>query len=211
VTTSAFLLLTLTLVVAALDWIAVQLERKPLEYLCKPLTIVLLIGVAFALDVDDPSVRAWFVAALVLSLLGDVFLMLPADLFVPGLVSFLLAHVAYIVGMHVDQVSFGRFLIGIAIMATYIATVGPRIVRAVRTGPDPSLAGPVVAYMIVIGAMVASAIGVGHPAGVVGALLFCFSDTLIAWNRFVGPTTSAPVMIMVTYHLGQMGLVLSLI
>ncbi len=39
-TTSAFLLLTLTLVVAALNWIAVHLERKPLEYLCKPLTIV---------------------------------------------------------------------------------------------------------------------------------------------------------------------------
>ncbi len=155
--------------------------------------------------------RAWFVAALVLSLLGDVFLMLPADLFVPGLVSFLLAHVAYIVGMQVDGVSFGRFLIGVAIMAAFIATVGLRIVRAVRAGPDPSLAGPVVAYMVVIGAMVASAIGVGHPAGVVGAALFCFSDTLIAWNRFVGPTEGAPVMIMVTYHLGQIGLVLSLI
>jgi uncharacterized membrane protein YhhN len=211
VTTSAFLLLTLTLVVAALNWMAVHLERKPLEYLCKPLTMVLLIGVAFALDVGDPTVRAWFVAALVLSLLGDVFLMLPADLFVPGLVSFLLAHVAYIVGMHVDGVALGRFLIGIAIMAIFIGIVGLRILRAVRAGPDPSLAGPVVAYMLVIGAMVASAIGVGHPAGVVGAALFCFSDTLIAWNRFVGPTEGAPVMIMVTYHLGQIGLVLSLI
>ena len=211
VTTSAFLLLTLTLVVAALDWVAVQLERKPLEYVCKPLTMVCLIGVAFALDVDDPSVRSWFVAALVLSLLGDVFLMLPADLFVPGLLSFLLAHVAYIIGMHVDQVSFGRLLIGIAVMAAFIATVGLRVVRGVRAGPDPSLAGPVVAYMLVIAAMVASAIGVGHPAAVIGAALFCFSDTLIAWNRFVGPTTGAPVMIMVTYHLAQIGLVLSLI
>ena len=53
--------------------------------------------------------RAWFVAALVLSLVGDVFLMLPQDLFVFGLGSFLLGHIAYIVGMHVDGVD-GRSL-----------------------------------------------------------------------------------------------------
>ena len=46
--------------------------------------------------------RAWFVAALVLSLAGDVFLMLPKDLFVFGLGAFLLGHLAYIVGLHVD-------------------------------------------------------------------------------------------------------------
>ena len=44
------------------------------------------------------ELRAWWVAAIVLSLLGDVFLMLPSDRFVFGLVSFLLAHLAYIGG-----------------------------------------------------------------------------------------------------------------
>jgi hypothetical protein len=36
------------------------------------------------------------------------------------------------------------------------------------------------------------------------------SDSLIAWNRFVKPLSWAPVVIMVTYHMGQTGLVLSL-
>ena len=76
-----------------------QIGAKPLEYLCKPLTIVLLIGLAASVDVDDSLVRGWFVAALVLSMLGDVWLMLPRDLFVPGLVSFLLAHIAFVVGL----------------------------------------------------------------------------------------------------------------
>ena len=32
------------------------------------------------------------------------------------------------------------------------------------------------------------------------------SDALIAWNRFVRRLAWAPVVIMVTYHLGQRGL-----
>jgi hypothetical protein len=37
------------------------------------------------------------------------------------------------------------------------------------------------------------------------------SDALIAETRFVGPRKWAPVVIMVTYHLGQAGLTLSLV
>jgi uncharacterized membrane protein YhhN len=211
VTGTAFLLLVMALVAAAVDWIAVHREHRALEYVCKPLTMVLLIASALALDPDEPAVRAWFVAALVLSLVGDVFLMLPKDLFVFGLGSFLLGHVAYIVGMHVDGVDGARFLVGIVIVMALLALIGTRILRGVRAGPDPGLAGPVVAYMFVISAMVASAVGVGHPAGIVGASLFYASDALIAWNRFVTETAHSRVAIMVTYHLAQVGLLLSLV
>lgn len=37
------------------------------------------------------------------------------------------------------------------------------------------------------------------------------SDAMIAWNRFVRPFRAADLGIMVTYHLGQAGLVLSLL
>ena len=206
----AFVLLVLALAAAFFDWVAVHHEQKGLEYLCKPLTLVLLIGAALALDPVDDAVRAWFVAALVLSLAGDVFLMLPRDLFVFGLASFLLGHIAYIVGMHVDGVDGPRFLVGIALVMVALALIGPRILRGARAGPDPAVAGPVVAYMFVISAMVASAIGVGHPTGVLGAGLFYVSDALIAWNRFVGETRHGRLAIIVTYHLAQLGLVLSL-
>jgi alkenylglycerophosphocholine/alkenylglycerophosphoethanolamine hydrolase len=211
VTAGAFLLLALALAAAVGDWIAVHQEAKGLEYVCKPLTMVLLIGAALALEPEDPTARTWFVAALALSLAGDVFLMVPKDLFVFGLAAFLLGHIAYIVGMHVEGVDGARFLVGIVLVMAVLAVLGTAILRGVRAGPDPGLAGPVVAYMFVISAMVASAIGLGVVAAIVGACLFYVSDALIAWNRFVRETPHAHVTIMVTYHLAQMGLVLSLI
>jgi uncharacterized membrane protein YhhN len=207
----AFLVLAFALVAAVADWIAVGQENRALEYLAKPLTMVLLIGAALALDPVDPAVRTWFVIGLVLSLVGDVFLMLPQDLFVFGLAAFLLGHVAYIVGMHVDGVDGVRFLVGIAVVMVLLAVVGTLILRGVRAGPDPALAGPVVAYMFVISAMVASAIGTGHVAAIAGASSFYVSDALIAWNRFIRETPYARISIMATYHLAQVGLVLSLV
>jgi uncharacterized membrane protein YhhN len=209
-TATATLLLAFALVAAAGDWVAVHRGSKPVEYLCKPLTMVLLIWAALALDPADDAVRAWFVLALALCLLGDVFLMLPQDLFVPGLGAFLLGHIAYIAGMQVDGVVGSRFLVGALIVLVAVVAIGTPIVRAIRAGPEPALVGPVLAYMVVISAMVASAIGVGGPAVVLGALLFYASDALIAWNRFRRPTPHGGVVIMVTYHLAQVLLVVSL-
>jgi uncharacterized membrane protein YhhN len=209
-TGTAFLVLTIAAAVALADWIAVSAEHRPAEYLAKPLTMVALIGVALALDPHDGTVRALFVAALVLSLAGDVFLMLPRDLFVAGLAAFLLAHVAYVVGLAVDGVDPVLLGLGALLVAAALAVLGRRILRGVRAGPDPSLAGAVGGYMVVISAMVAAAVGTGRPLAVAGAVLFYASDALIAWNRFIGPTSHARVAIMVTYHLGQFGLVLSL-
>jgi uncharacterized membrane protein YhhN len=211
VTGAAFLLLTLALAAAVVDWVAVDRDTKVLEYLCKPLTLVLLIGAAMALDPADETVRTWFVVALVLCLLGDVLLMLPADLFVPGLVAFLFGHVAYIVGMVVDGLDGRRVGVGLLLVAAGIAIVGLRVVRGVRSGPEPELERPVVAYMGVISVMVVCAIGAGRVAGVVGAGLFYASDSLIAWNRFVHASPRGRLAVMVTYHLAQVGLVLSLL
>jgi uncharacterized membrane protein YhhN len=63
----------------------------------------------------------------------------------------------------------------------------------------------------VIGAMLATALAVGNPVAAVGAVLFVASDSMIAWDRFVAKVRNASVLIMVTYHLGQAGLVLSLL
>ena len=63
-----------------------------------------LIGLAVGLtpgSAGGDAARPWFVAALALSLVGDVLLMLPRERFVGGLVAFLLAHLAYIVGLGV--------------------------------------------------------------------------------------------------------------
>jgi hypothetical protein len=41
--------------------------------------------------------------------------------------------------------------------------------------------------------------------------LFVASDSVLGWRQFVGSSRWMPVTIMVTYHLGQAGLVASLI
>ena len=62
--------------------------------------MVLLIGVALELNVSSDLERGAFVVALVFSLIGDVFLMLPGERwFVFGLGSFLAGHLAYVVGL----------------------------------------------------------------------------------------------------------------
>jgi uncharacterized membrane protein YhhN len=199
-----------TAVVAAVgDWLAVARRNKPLEYACKPAVMVALIGVALTLHPVHADRRDWFIAALMLSMLGDVFLMLPRDLFVAGLASFLLAHIAYVVGLRLHGGSnTGWALAGLAVVALDTVLARP-VLGAVRRR-HPELLGPVTAYVVVISTMVAAALATGTALAAAGAVLFFASDTLIAYNRFVRPRSWGPLAIIVTYHLGQAGLVLSL-
>ena len=97
--TTFWWLIVATLVVAFADWWAVSTARRPVEYVFKPLTMVVLIGAVLALgDPASEAARWWLLAGLVCSLAGDVFLMLD-DLFVPGLASFLIGHLCYIAAL----------------------------------------------------------------------------------------------------------------
>jgi uncharacterized membrane protein YhhN len=150
--------------------------------------------------------------ALVFSLIGDVFLVLPGERwFVFGLGAFLAGHIAYVVGLWIAGVSLGAFAVGLAVVGLAVILLGLRIIRAVREGDHPELALPVGMYIGVISLMVASAIGTESAMAIAGAVLFYVSDALIAWNRFIHEYPWGRVAIMVTYHLGQIGLVLSLI
>ena len=191
------------------DWIAVQRKNKPLEYLCKPATLAALIGAAVAIHPAIDARRTAFVVALAFSLAGDVFLMLPRDAFVPGLASFFVAHVAYIVGFRLGPSSVPALAAGIAAVLFFAIVVGGRVLAGVRT-KEPKLALPVSAYIAIICVMVACAIATRNALAALGAVVFMMSDTLIAWNRFVRTLPWAPVAIMITYHLAQAGLVASL-
>lgn len=211
-TATVVLLLAMTLTVAVLNWIAVTVGNKGLEYVAKPGTMVLLIATVLVMEPTDTTARWFFVAALVFSMIGDIFLMLPdrEKYFVFGLGAFLIGHLAYVPGLVL--LSFGPigFLIGLAFVIVAMATVGRRVVAAVKAG-EPDLVVPVMVYMGVISLMVACAFATAKPIAIVGALLFYVSDSLIAWNGFVKPFRNASLAIMVTYHLGQIGLVLALV
>ena len=166
-TPTAWALAAAFAVVAGTDWSAVVTGRRSWRPVTKPLALVALIGVAVALEPVDPTIRAWMVVGLVLSLAGDVFLLGTQRWFVPGLVSFLAAHVAYVVALLLAPTSPGWMLAGLALVAAAAVAAAPRLARLGR-GEHASLLGPVVAYVVVISAMVVTAFGTADPWAVAG-------------------------------------------
>jgi uncharacterized membrane protein YhhN len=169
-----------------------------------------LILAVTAADEAPASVRAWFVVALALSLAGDVLLLLPERWFLGGLVAFLGAHVAYIVGMATLDQSLPGVVAGFVLVFVGAAAVGRTLIRAVARR-EPVLRTPVAAYLVVISTMVVAACGTGEPWLIGAALLFYASDAMLGWNRFVHRRPWRDLAVMVTYHLAQLGFVLWLV
>lgn len=203
-TTGAWIVLAIAGAVAIADWVAVWRRPSPVETVLKPLVLVLLVVGALLLDPADGGQRTWFVVALVLSLAGDVFLLPSVDRFVPGLASFLLAHVAYIVGLTFDEGPLWP-----ALGVVLLVPVAVRVVGAVGRN-DRDLLVPVVVYITVIAGMVVMALRSGDLLAAVGAVTFATSDSILALDRFDRHRRWMPTAVMVTYHVAQGLLVLSL-
>jgi uncharacterized membrane protein YhhN len=69
---------------------------------------------------------------------------------------------------------------------------------------------PVASYLGAISLMVAAAAAAGDAWAIAGAALFLSSDAVLGWSSFVAREPWMPITIMVTYHLAQAALVLSL-
>jgi uncharacterized membrane protein YhhN len=196
------------------DWIAKARHDLRLEYVCKPATLAALVVAACTIDpaADAHTRRIWFVLALLASLKGDVLLMLDRpdrELFVPGLAAFLFAHLFYLAGFWSDGPTLAAFAVAAVVVLAAVSVVAVRVLGSLRA--EPALRGPVALYMLVISAMVATALATGNWLAGAGAVLFATSDSMIAWNRFVRPFRAADIAIMVTYHVAQALLVLSLL
>ncbi len=208
---------------AGTNWVAVAKSWKKIQTIAKPLTMVLLFGYLALAGGFGAAPLICFGLGLFFSLGGDIFLMFsnaPASnrWFMAGLVSFLWAHVAYIIGLNTP---FGKpsplsaMVIGIllAIMAWYVLR---RIIAGVRAKGLQGLVVPVCAYGTVITLMLLSAVLTFYRGGwrtsasglvSLGAILFYLSDILLAWNKFVKPVTNGRVLNMAAYHLGQIALI----
>jgi uncharacterized membrane protein YhhN len=205
-------LLFSSLGVAVIDWFAVRNAIKPLEYFAKPAMMVLLLA-WFYLETGFEGAALYFGIGLVLSLLGDVFLMLPKEMFIAGLVSFLLAHVAYILGFLTPFPGFSLTWIAFIL---FLAVSGSQIYMRISQGlkgKHAALKAPVLIYTVVISIMVLSALlTLTSPdwrltaalLGSIGAILFYASDAILALNKFTGPIRNGRLMNMIAYHLGQL-------
>ncbi len=217
--------LAAALIPALVDWYAVARSDKRLEYVFKPATMVVLVAVLFALlrggVANDGWQAGWFLVGFVLSLGGDIFLMLPAQrFFLPGLISFLLGHVAYIAGLNPTLPPAQP---GLLVLLVAIALIGGALFREIASGlrahGHHRLLAPVAVYSVVISLMLWSAWATllrpdwsdaRRLIVIAGATLFFVSDSILAWDRFVRPFSFARLATMVTYHLGQLALAASI-
>lgn len=142
--------------------------------------------------------------ALAFSMGGDVLLEL--GLFVPGLVSFLVAQLVYAgLFLRCHSAWLDRLPISLALLAFSVA------MGFLMWGNAGEMRIPVLAYLVVITLMGLSANTSHIKTVIVGAAIFIFSDSIIALNRFVLPIPAADWLIMVSYYLAQYCLVTSIL
>lgn len=174
-------------------------------YLFKPLTMVLVLLIAVQAGKPDTSLYKYaIIAGLICSLAGDVFLMLPSDRFVAGLVSFLIAHLLYITAF-TSGTGFGFSLWSLVPFAIYGI-----VMLSILSPYLSNMKLPVLVYMVVILVMAWQAWERWSQTGqseallaFLGAVLFLISDSALAVNRFQGQYQSAPVLILSTYFAAQ--------
>ncbi len=189
-----------------------------LEYLTKPLLMVVLL-IYFRVSVKDPkdSFAPYIMWALVFAMAGDTFLMFAngengQSYFMLGLGSFLFTHLCYILGFL--KVRSGKsfllrqpiwvipFLIYIMALTYYL---WPDIPAALQV--------PVAVYSLTIVTMGLVVLNLYQQIPkaafyllLSGALLFIFSDSIIALSKFKSAQLNIfqpRLLIMLTYLLGQ--------
>jgi sterol desaturase/sphingolipid hydroxylase (fatty acid hydroxylase superfamily)/uncharacterized membrane protein YhhN len=203
------------LAVEAAAWASLSaIDLLPGHLLAKPLvmTIAIIFVATRAYSMRASAQKysastALLLAALVFSLTGDVFLMLPGDYFIPGLAAFLVAHAFYIALFRQDAPWFAnrRALQGVlAVGAGVYAVLWSHL-------PDVGLQVAVAAYVTVICLMTSQALGRASTLGdaaaarvALGACIFMASDALIAINKFLMPIPLASFWILVTYFGAQL-------
>lgn len=195
---------------ALANWYAVERKNKALEYVAKPATTLCLLLAAITLTPVHADVRPWVVAGLALCLAGDVFLMFDERFFVPGLASFLVGHISFIVGFLSDPEPTKLVPLGALIAIPLIALLGRPIVAGARA-TDKALFVPVLAYIGVIATMLVTSFRSSSDVAILGALVFVSSDCILARNRFVKPIPHGHLLTMVTYHAALALLTLSLV
>jgi uncharacterized membrane protein YhhN len=186
-------------------------ELRWLHYACKPLATLLVVAMVVRTPWNGGRYRTAVLAGLLLSVLGDVFLMLPPlangpDWFVFGLGSFLVAHVAYLVAFCSRAKLFAKawpFVVYAAIALAVAAILWPHLPGELQL--------PVGVYVLLLSAMAAQSAAVwarlrdgASGTAALGGAFFVASDATLAIDRFVAPFPVAVVIVLATYWTAQL-------
>ena len=193
--------------ITAVELVFIYFNLTDLRWFTKPLLMPLLL---FAVIIKRSEIKLYtlILIALFLSWLGDVLLQMKG-LFILGLVSFLLAHVFYIVYfLKIQPQQKGLLqrqpLIGIPVLVyivIFLFLLYPFL---------DALKIPVTVYGITIGTMLLMAINTKRKLNedasnlfFNGALQFAISDSLLAVNMFAYNSVVLSICVMLTYASAQ--------
>lgn len=180
-----------------------------LHWTAKPLaTLLILVAAMSAWTPLSRRYCCWIVAGIACSLIGDVLLMLPQDLFVQGLLAFLLGHLCFIAAFLGDSRLMAHpsaWLACLLLGVVNLWLLWPSIAQPLR--------GAVVVYALVLSSMAGLAIArawshaaagdlLAVPArhAALGGIWFMLSDSLLAWNRFHAALPLATLWILGSYY-----------
>jgi len=204
-------------VFAALEALALWKNSPRLENIAKPAVMIALF-IWLWTSAGLNGALLWFGLGILLSLAGDVLLMISLDrLFIAGLIAFLLAHVAYVIGFNTPLPALSAWGF---ILAFMIGISGVRVIRQIvaplHAKGQAGFRIPILLYALVISLMLLSAMlkltDTSWQASAallvaLGAFLFYLSDIILAWMKFVAPIQNGRIYNILAYHLGQIALI----
>ncbi len=187
-------------------------NNKSLKYLFKPLTTILIIGLATIQELRDfDQYKILIISGLIFSLVGDIFLMLPSDKFIQGLSSFFIAHVLYIVAF---SSGFGPYYDLLLVIPAIVYSIIFLWILLPKTG---KLTVPVILYSAVLLIFLWQATGRFYYLAItsatyvlLGAILFVISDSILGYTKFVRKGRFSSILIHSTYWSAQILLALSI-
>ncbi|HSC55311.1 MAG TPA: lysoplasmalogenase [Phnomibacter sp.] len=195
----------------AVDLCALHWQIECLHITAKPLLMPVLIGMLLSAPaLKTYALKKLIVAALLFSWIGDCALLRGEQplFFIAGLVSFLIAHVFYILYFHRHRDKAKKWSLPVwMILLIGVYSVGLFLYLLPSLG---SMKIPVAIYTAIITLMLIKAISSKKQATVKAYLLFvggaiCFvlSDSALAINKFAQPFATSSFVIMITYGLAQ--------
>lgn len=161
-------------------------ESQPAKMVFKPLASTAFIAVAVLNGAWNTAYGQAVLVALAFSMAGDVFLLSrDRKMFLGGLVAFLIGHIAFAVAFVLGGITW----LWVAIAAVPLLGIFDAVRRWLLPHVEDKMKRPVIAYMVVITAMVGLAAGLvgttGQPLFLVAAIMFFVSDLSVARDRFI--------------------------
>jgi len=219
-------------IIAAVEIFAEVTDNTMLRFFSKPLLMIVLIAFYMqAVGSNWNKIHKLMRIAFVFSWVGDVALMfVPKDaadtsimgfpknenFFLVGLVGFLITHILYAVAFadvtnkKAAALLPKKFWIAIPLLIYMVALLSLLVPGITGNPKTKDFLIPVLVYSTAIASMTVFAINrygrVNEKSFALvfgGALLFMFSDSIIAINKFMYPFATASIFIMVLYIAGQ--------